>query len=254
MRIKSQLRELVSSSLSIFRNKSKKGHRCLMYHSIGSNVIGDNNGLNSLSEKYFLQHVEFLKNFKLVSACSENLNYEQLNLSLTFDDGYEDNLKFVAPILVKNNIPFTVFVTTDFIVNKNNCMDINQLRELSMLDGVTVGSHTKSHCHLTKLDDKELKKELEYSKLFIEDVIGNKVESISYPNGDVNLRVAKKAKYLGYKHGFCSHFDINLNNRNKLLLNRSFIHKNEGINILKQKISGDWDWFKHRYTDPNSIK
>jgi len=53
-------------------------------------------------------------------------------VAITFDEGYKDNLYFVAPLLVGNGIPFTVFVTTDF--SKNNKKDILQpleIRELS---------------------------------------------------------------------------------------------------------------------------
>lgn len=247
---KSPARKIISNIFAYFRNSICFGHRSLIYHSIGSNVLGDPTGLNSLSKELFVEHIQFLKDFKIVNSCSSNLNYNELNISLTFDDGYTDNLVYVAPILVENEIPFTVFITTDYIENEKNCMSKHQLTELSKLSGVTIGSHTKSHPHLTKLNNNDLEMELLYSKHFIEDLIGIKVCSIAYPYGDVNQRVATEVERLGYQYGFCSHFDTNKSNRNKFFINRCFIHKNDGRKILKQKIVGDWDWYKYRKIDP----
>jgi peptidoglycan/xylan/chitin deacetylase (PgdA/CDA1 family) len=227
------------------------GHRLLIYHSIGSEVLGDPSGINSLSKEKFIQHVKFLNNYKTVSSELFDSNYSDLEISITFDDGYLDNLTFAAPLLVENKIPFTVFVSSDFIDDlNNNCMNKTDLIELSLMEGVTIGSHGKSHCHLTRCKPKEIVNELEYSKKYIEDVISKSVNTISYPYGDVNLNVANSAKNSGYKYGFSSRFDINTVNRNDLLLNRSFIHSRDNTKILKEKIEGDWDWFKYRYSNP----
>ncbi len=40
-------------------------------------------------------------------------------ITITFDDGYLDNYELAYPILKDFNIPFTIFITTDFIVNNN---------------------------------------------------------------------------------------------------------------------------------------
>lgn len=75
---------------------------------------------------------EFLENIILYY---KNLNYNFLSLSefyklnksselptkfviFTFDDGYKDNLNYAFPILSKHNIPFTIYITTDFADQK----------------------------------------------------------------------------------------------------------------------------------------
>lgn len=42
-------------------------------------------------------------------------NYKRPYIAFTFDDGYRDNLTYGLPFFERNNIPFAVFVTTDFI-------------------------------------------------------------------------------------------------------------------------------------------
>tara|TARA_A100000164_G_C21811685_1_gene725833 strand:- start:146 stop:1087 length:942 start_codon:yes stop_codon:yes gene_type:complete len=48
-----------------------------------------------------------------------NSNNKKNYISITFDDGYLDNLNIAYPILKKLNIPFTIYVTTNFINNQN---------------------------------------------------------------------------------------------------------------------------------------
>ena len=40
---------------------------------------------------------------------------ERVGFSVTFDDGYRDNLTLAAPVLARLGIPATLFVTTDFV-------------------------------------------------------------------------------------------------------------------------------------------
>ena len=40
------------------------------------------------------------------------------SFAITFDDGFENNFSVAAPILVNFKIPFTIYITTNF-VNKN---------------------------------------------------------------------------------------------------------------------------------------
>src|SRR5215216_5699858 len=35
--------------------------------------------------------------------------------ALTFDDGYRDNVEYAWPVLRRHNVPWTVFVATDFL-------------------------------------------------------------------------------------------------------------------------------------------
>lgn len=64
------------------------------------------------------------------------------------------------------------------------------------------GSHSHRHRILTKLDDDTLLEELRYSRDNLENVIGQSVEHIAYPNGNVDTRVREACLRAGYRFGY----------------------------------------------------
>jgi len=129
-------------------------------------------------------------------------------LAITFDDAYRSVLELGLPILERLGLPGSVFVPTDYAGSERpmSWPGIEQWcegefeRELVPMSweelgglagrGWEVGSHTCSHPHLTELDDSELDDELRGSKAVCEDRLGRRCESIAYPYGDHDLRVA----------------------------------------------------------------
>jgi len=258
MLIKQNLLHLVSHLNSMRRlfTPHKKGFRVLAYHAVGSEVADDIYGLFSIEFELFKNHIEILKNYgvDLISIEEKNRNPSNLSISLTFDDGYKDNLLVVAPFLATCSIPFSVFVSTSFTLEKNDGRYLTpvELKKLSKFPGVTIASHSHNHIPLAKCSDTTLKEELKSSKQILEDIIGKEVTSISYPFGSVNKRVSETAKEMGYRKGFCSRFDINDIERDPMLLCRTEISARDTERIFLQKLKGDWDWYKYRHQDPTN--
>ena len=112
----------------IFSNK--RNYAVLCYHRIAENdkILNKNNPLSGLEvhQDIFEEQVMFLKKkFKILSLNELKKHIEQKKddfvISITFDDGYLDNINLALPILEKHNVPATIFVITRFL-EKNDFM------------------------------------------------------------------------------------------------------------------------------------
>jgi peptidoglycan/xylan/chitin deacetylase (PgdA/CDA1 family) len=143
---------------------------------------------------------------------------ERRVLVVSFDDGYASMLSRAAPVLARLGVPGTLFLPTDFIGTPHlhwpgidQWLDGPHGDELAPLDwdgaralidaGWEIGSHTRSHPHLTSVDDASLARELGESKATIEAQLGRPCPSIAYPYGDVDERVSRAAAAHGYTIG-----------------------------------------------------
>ncbi|NHQ59185.1 polysaccharide deacetylase family protein [Chlorobium sp. BLA1] len=233
----------------------RSGLRILMYHSVGSLVFGDKLGLHTISEKRFREHLDSLAGMVTVPLQPLLIPKSDMHIAVTFDDGYADNLNTAAPLLVERSIPFTVFVTSSFIRNHEpGFLSPGELKQLAQLPGVIIGSHGCTHCHLNHCSDNQLRAELGESRRYLEDLIGRSVTALAYPYGSSDRRVRDAALSAGYQLATCSRFDINQGSREPLMLNRCVILSEDNEKIFRQKIAGDWDWYRWRSKDPLNIK
>jgi peptidoglycan/xylan/chitin deacetylase (PgdA/CDA1 family) len=127
---------------------------------------------------------------------------------LTFDDAYGGLYTHALPVLKECGFAATVFVITDY-AGRENRWDINwggrrfrhldwgQMREMQQA-GIEFGSHGRSHRDLRHLNDQALSEELAESKKIMETELKSKVNTISYPFGLYDGRVAEAARQAGY--------------------------------------------------------
>ncbi len=138
---------------------------------------------------------------------------------ITFDDAYRSVREAALPIMRRLGLPGSVYVPTSYPGQPGpmvwggidrwvgtphepelSCLGWDELGELAD-EGWEVGSHTRSHPHLTGLDDAALMTELEGSKADCEEALGRPCTSIAYPYGDVDSRVSGAAGAAGYTAG-----------------------------------------------------
>ena len=233
------------------------GLRVLMYHAIGTPALGDTQGLFSLKPDRFKQHMLLLAGWKqgrVVDFNATALSGADCRIAITFDDGYLDNLEVAAPILNELGLPFTVFVTSEFIRNgKAGFLSPAALRALAELPGARIGAHGANHVALSLCDDVALRNELTSSRQYLEDLLGKEVRTLAYPYGAADMRVRAAALAAGYRLGACSLAGINQPERDPLLLARTEIVAFDNERVFAQKLHGDWDWYRLRAQDPACI-
>ena len=138
-------------------------------------------------------------------------------MAITFDDAYRSTLEQGLPVLARHDVPATVYAPTDFVGadapmswpgieqwsdgphgHELLCLGWDGLAELAEA-GWEVGSHTRSHPHLSKTADAELARELADSRELISERLGRPCESIAYPYGDFDERVVRGTGAAGYR-------------------------------------------------------
>jgi glycosyltransferase involved in cell wall biosynthesis/peptidoglycan/xylan/chitin deacetylase (PgdA/CDA1 family) len=137
---------------------------------------------------------------------------------LTFDDGYLDNHATALPLMQAYGFTGFLFVLPGRVdsADKLDWPEVSAeaaefpdlMRSLSwplveqMAEaGWEIGSHTLSHPHLTGIDDEALAQELLDSRRRIAERFGS-CETLSYPFGEWDERVARAVRAAGYKFAF----------------------------------------------------
>ncbi len=129
---------------------------------------------------------------------------------ITFDDGYENNLRCALPVLKKHGFSSTCYIVANQ-VGMTNSWDrergvlqvplMTALQLQAWIDaGQEVGSHTLNHANLQSLDDAEQAKEIMGSKAALEALVQQKtgVQHFCYPYGGLNKSAVRHVKAAGY--------------------------------------------------------
>jgi len=139
-------------------------------------------------------------------------------VTVTFDDGYAENNDFALPLLVRERIPCTYFVTLHHVrngvpfphdVRMGKAYRPNTLNELrDWADrGIEIGAHTRTHPDCGKIDDRaRLYDEVVTSGEEIQQAIGHTVRHFAFPFGlPANMQpLAFEMAYEAGYEGVCS--------------------------------------------------
>lgn len=124
-------------------------------------------------------------------------------VTLAFDDGWEEDVFTVLPVLKDFGFHATMFFATTFLESTPPSGPINESGPAAIhamqADGHEIGGHSVTHPDLTTLSPADLDYELRHSKEYLESVAGaGQVQNLATPYGTYNDAVIAKAKELQY--------------------------------------------------------
>lgn len=217
----------------------------LMYHRFDEEKYPS----TSISKVLFEEHIKYLANQNIkILPLTELLKYfrGEHNLPkqcvfITIDDGFKSFYENGFPILKKNKLPFSIFISSSYVSNQKSSdyMSWTMLKEISEHNGLVL-NHSKNHESLLGINDFKLKKEIEENQIIIQNKIGIQPKVFSYPYGESDKKVEEIIKLLDYEIAFSQHSAPVHKNQNKYRLPRYSLNDEYGNlkrfkKILKSK-------------------
>jgi peptidoglycan/xylan/chitin deacetylase (PgdA/CDA1 family) len=188
---------------AIFKMPVFNYHHIRPMPAVASSTITDR--AFTVSAEGFEAHLKYFKDngyqtislYELLDYFDKGTPLPAKAVAITFDDGYYGQYKWAYPLLKKYGMTATFFIIVNN-VDKPGVLTWEEIKKMSD-NGMVIGSHSLDHAGMTKVDDQQLRAELEKSKKILEEKIGKKIDLFSYPGGDYNDRVIDFVKRAGYQ-------------------------------------------------------
>ena len=167
-------------------------------------------GVSGSQRANFARQLDFLKRHaSIVHADWRGGPIKGRVCAITFDDGFVSTVINALPELHARQIPCTIFVPSgvmgrapDWDMEEGTdpdeiVADADTIRRLAS-PLVTIGSHTISHCHLSRVPANIARSELERSRAELTTTLAQDTRLISFPYGDYDETVVDLCVKAGY--------------------------------------------------------
>ena len=232
----------------------------LCYHS-----IDNSNSYISNTPKQLEEHLSFLidrgyRFASLAKLATHLMRYSNGNeprlASITFDDGYRNNVEVALPILEQYKCPATFFITTGWVGSRLGRY-FSELPDLPLMARkdwevlarhplVTLGAHSHTHPRLAQLAPEDVENELITCKHVLEEVTRYPITSVAYPHGSVSPMVVSVARRIGFQTGCTIQPRFTGNVPEPFLLPRVRVRSGTTPRQLSMQVSAPWRWALYR--------
>ncbi len=173
----------------------------LLYHRLG---ISPTDNPYYMPPKKFEAQMKLLHDWEytvipvelLVKAIQEGAELPPRPVIITFDDGDISVYTTAFPIMQKYGLTGVTYIVGNYM-GTEGYMSPAQLKEL-VAAGWEMGSHSRSHRDLTKLDPAVQRAEIVEARKVLQDATGDEVSSFAYPFGIMNSAVGDYVHFAGY--------------------------------------------------------
>jgi peptidoglycan/xylan/chitin deacetylase (PgdA/CDA1 family) len=185
----------------VVSHERRPGLIVLIYHRVGGGTSSEidlpvrvfERQMAHLSEHYSVRPLDILTGRSAVDAHGRDV------VAVTFDDGCREVYDHAFPILVRYNIPATVYVITRYMESQQafefggysrserrpSPLRWEQAREMVASGLVTIGAHSHSHEDLTRVSADTVRDEVDRCRDIIGERLGSPPRHFAYPWGVV---------------------------------------------------------------------
>ncbi len=257
-RLQARARRAVARALSALLPASPaRGLRILTYHRVNDRHPGDRLSVHPTAFREQME--EILSRGRPVLSLAEALPFVRGRepgppgaLALTFDDGYEDNLRVALPILERLGLKATVFVATGFlgtprtIERYRECRGDDRMLDWAQLGemrarGHEIGGHGRHHRELASLPAAEAEAEVEGCALDIAKHTGQRPRLFCYPRGSESPAVREIVAARGFEAACTVYPGCNPPGTPLLALRRTEVSGDDDLADFSLKLRGGFD-------------
>ena len=255
----------------ILRLQGKAVSRFVTFHDIPPSFVGR-----------FEANLCFLKEHVNVVSLDDffqgRLATDNINVVITFDDGYKSWVTHAAPILIKLSLPATFFVASGFVgISREQAIAFMRSKLLLMAEhsgttgglaqddlrrladqGFTIGGHTLNHSNLADLPDRnDLAYEIAEDKRRLGEITGTAIEYFAYPFGAYQHRgidLTEIVRNSGYRGAVTTVSGFNTANTSPYLLHRELTPASMQEWVFRARACGNYDavqFLKRRVSFPS---
>jgi len=166
-------------------------------------------------------------------------------VGITFDDGYQNNIRNALPILAKHGFTATCYGVSSMIGGTNS-WDRGIVAEKPLMTaiewqawhdaGMDIGSHTRTHAKLTELPPEEARAQITESKRELEQALGCEVRHFCYPYGKFGPEHCTMAKDAGYITATTTQRGRNHSGANPHALRRIMVARATNLALFAAKV------------------
>jgi peptidoglycan/xylan/chitin deacetylase (PgdA/CDA1 family) len=211
-----------------------KIRRILAYHRI---TEGDS--ALCVSPSVFSWQMEYLKKKGLNAGTLSEYISKNVDICLTFDDGWEDNFTNGFPIIKRLKFNFTIFLILGKI-GSAGYVGWDMIKQM-VKHNIEIGSHTISHPKLTQIPIEDAKKEIFQSRSILEEKLNIPIKYFCYPSGDYNENISCLVAQAGYLAAVITPPVRNIP-QGTFSLHRTGIYKHNNKLIFRLKLFGVHRW------------
>lgn len=166
---------------------------------------------SNIDFEQFAAHIKELKSGgyytasldEIVDALKTGKQLPDRTVAITFEGGHRSIMQKAVPLLLKEKIPFTVFLPIDHVDWKSDrYVNWSDIRSLSREDFVSFGLHPASYSHMLDMSEEEIRAQLNRSIARFKDRMGYTADYFAYPFGELNNSIKKIVSEYGFIAAF----------------------------------------------------